>query len=142
MTSTIMSMPVARADAALRRAFWAGRLLPPAEERERLVRALVVQRDGCWMWPGRTRKGRGRTSITVAGRRVELDVHRAVFALVVGPIPPGHVVCQTCSNGRCARPDHFELVTRRAVWERGVAAGRIRPLMGWLDGHGSRRAAA
>lgn len=26
-------------------------------ERDRLLRALVAQHDGCWIWPGRRRRG-------------------------------------------------------------------------------------
>lgn len=135
------ALPAGSDEPALRRALWAGRVQPHPGECDRLMRALIAQHDGCLIWPGRTRKGRGRVSITVAGRRVEVDVHRAVFALVVGPIPAEKLVSQRCGNGQCARPDHMELVTPRTVWERGVAAGRIRPLRGWVDGHGPRRAA-
>lgn len=141
MTSTNMSLPVARTEAALRAELWAGRLVPPAHEQERLLRALVANGDGCWLWPGRARKGRGRASIAVAGRRVDVDVHRAVFVLMVGPIAPGHLVSQICGEPRCARPEHLYLITPRQLFERGVAAGRIRPLCGWVDGHGPRRAA-
>lgn len=139
---TITSMPAARAEAALRCSLWAGRLLPPAHEHERLLRALVPQHDGCLVWPGRVRKGRGRASVALAGRRVEVDVHRALYALVKGRIPVGHLVSQQCGNRRCARPEHLELLSPRQLWERGVAAGRIRPLRGWVDGHGPRRVAA
>lgn len=142
MTSTIMSMPIARVEAALRASLWAGRVLPPAEDRQRLLRALTAADTGCWIWPGRVRKGRGRAAVTLAGRRVEVDIHRAIFALTVGPIPVGQLVTQTCGNRRCARPDHLEVITPRELFERGVAAGRVRPLRGWSDGHGRRRAAA
>lgn len=141
MTSTITNMPLVRTEAALRGALWAGRAHPHPGEQERLVRALVARPDGCWVWPGRTRKGRGRTSITLSGRRVEVDLHRVIFALMIGPIGPGYVVTQRCGDCLCARPDHLEAITPRTVWERGVAAGRIRPLRGWGAGHGPRRAA-
>lgn len=141
MARTITNMPMARSEAFLRAALWAGRLLPPAEEQQRLAGLLAPQPNGCLLWPGRTRKGRGRASITVNGRRVEVDVHRAVYVLVVGPIPVGCLVSQRCGNGRCARAEHMELITPRQLFARGVAAGSIRPLRGWADGHGPRRAA-
>lgn len=141
MQRMITNMPLARAEAALRSAFWAGRVLPAADDRDRVLQALVARPDGCCLWPGRVRKGRGRTSLTLAGKRVELDAHRAVFVLVIGPIPVDHVVTQMCGNHRCARPEHLELISPRQLWARGVAAGRVRPLRGWQDGHGRRRAA-
>ena len=100
-------------EAALRRALWAGQARPLDSEREGLLRALRPHHDGCWTWPGRVRKGRGRASISVAGRRIEIDVHRALYALLVGPIPPGHMVSQRCGRTRCARPEHLEVISAR-----------------------------
>ena len=131
--------PVADTEAALRRALWQGRIQAQEGERERLLALLVPHENGCWVWPGRVRKGFGRVSITVAGRRVEVDVHRAVYVLAVATIPPGYRISQTCRNRRCARPDHYELLSAKQLFDRGVAAGRIRPLRGWLDGHGPAR---
>jgi hypothetical protein len=66
--------------------------------------------DGCWEWPrGRTAAGYGRVSRD--GR--EHYVHRLVYELTYGPIPPGWVVDHTCRNRACIRPDHLQAVTRK-----------------------------
>lgn len=61
--------------------------------------------DSCWPWTaGRDkRKGYG---LSKHGR-----VNRAMFELVVGPIPDGMFVCHVCDNTSCANPTHLFLGT-------------------------------
>jgi len=64
--------------------------------------------DGCWPWIG-ARNNYGYGEFHVDGRRQ--GSHRVGWILVHGPIPPGHVVCHTCDNPGCNRPDHWFLGT-------------------------------
>lgn len=56
---------------------------------------------GCWLWLGEVnRNGYGR--VWVNGVRVM--VHRVVYELLVGEIPPGAVIDHTCRNRACCAP--------------------------------------
>ena len=63
--------------------------------------------DACWPWIGpRDAKGYGRLSC--------LRVHREVWKLVNGPIPPGMHVLHNCPGGDnppCCNPHHLWLGT-------------------------------
>ncbi|WP_293783590.1 HNH endonuclease signature motif containing protein [uncultured Aeromicrobium sp.] len=86
------------------------------------ARVEINQPDDCWLWTGFINKdGYGR--VGYKGDR-SVPVYRAVFDLVVGPIPEGLVIdhrCHTddlacpgasqCLHRRCVNPDHLELVT-------------------------------
>lgn len=53
--------------------------------------------DGCWTWLSRVDKdGYGRHGKHLA--------HRAVYEILVGPIPPGHDLDHECYNRLCCRP--------------------------------------
>lgn len=75
--------------------------------------------SGCWIWQGPISKSTGYGTLT---RR---SAHRAVYELLVGPIPAGmhldhtcHTADPTCPRGircphrPCVNPDHLEPVTR------------------------------
>lgn len=80
---------------------------------ERLWRQIV--RDpatGCWDWQGRDRVGNGYGRISVGhGRRVL--AHRAMYELVVEPIPVGMTLDHLCRRPGCVNPSHMEVVTVR-----------------------------
>ena len=65
--------------------------------------ALIKRVDGeCWPWIGYVNKrGYGR----FGGAKVLS--HRAVWEMVNGPIPIGHVIRHTCDNKICCNPDHL-----------------------------------
>ena len=77
---------------------------------------------GCWLWTGCTNRGgygltkfRGRTT----------GAHRAVYRLLVGPIPEGLDLDHLCSVRLCVNPAHLEPVThaenvRRAMKRRAA----------------------
>jgi len=61
--------------------------------------------DGCWLWQGPlSPNGYGRTSKWYA--------HRAMYEILMGPIPPRLVIDHLCRVRRCVNPDHMEVVTR------------------------------
>lgn len=86
-----------------------------------LQEAIDVVGD-CWLWRGHIERGGYARTTTADGRRE--GVHRAVYELLVGPIPSGmhldhlcHNADSTCPGGvcnhrRCVNPAHLEPVTQ------------------------------
>jgi hypothetical protein len=96
-------------------------VFPPPESLEIRVWRRVVKSDGCWTWLG-THTGPGYAQTTEGGRKI--GVHRVVYELLIGPIPPGLELDHLCRNRACINPEHLEPVThsenmRRAYqWKR------------------------
>lgn len=91
------------------------------------MRELLLGRssDECWLWTGSLdRHGYGRGYYK--GKTTRL-MHRAMYDLVVGPIPPGLELDHLCRTPRCVNPAHLEPVTpeenarRAAMVPKGVA---------------------
>lgn len=84
---------------------------------------LKVHPLGCWNFTGRVNPaGYGM----IKWRRRHWRTHRAVYELLVGPIPEGLVIDHLCFNKRCMNPAHLEAVTARENTLRQIAAGRHR----------------
>lgn len=88
-----------------------------------MIRArLKVVESGCHEWQGFihpiTRYGatsyKGKTRI----------VHRLLWQLVNGPIPPKMDVCHTCDNRRCCNLEHLWLGTRQQNLQDAARKGR------------------
>lgn len=63
----------------------------------------------CWDWPG-YKSGPGYGYAWYGAGPVR--VHRAVYELLVGPIPFGYVLDHLCRNRACCNPAHLEPVTQ------------------------------
>jgi hypothetical protein len=80
---------------------------------------------GCWFWTGTLDQygygvlGRGRRG---AGN---IPAHRAVWLLLVGPIPDGMESDHRCRNHPCVNPDHLEIVTGAENKRRGYSPARL-----------------
>jgi len=86
---------------------------------DRLFARIDAEGD-CWLWTGSSTSG-GYGSIG-RGRRGEGEIytHRAVYELLVGPIPDGLVLDHLCRVPLCCNPDHLEPVPQAENIARGT----------------------
>lgn len=100
------------------RALRAGRN-PWPSLRERLFSRLELDPSGCVLWTG-GRFPTGYGSIAVNGR--SSYVHRLMYEMFVGSIPPGYQIDHLCRIRHCASPAHLEAVPQleniRRDWHR------------------------
>lgn len=88
---------------------------------ERIWRRIERRPDGCWEWTGhRTNLGYGKVAVT---RDQLVFVHRAVYEILVEPIPDGLVIDHLCRNPSCCNPSHLEPVTYLENTRRGIGHG-------------------
>jgi hypothetical protein len=72
----------------------------------------------CWEWTRATSKGYGVVGRGSRSAGLE-QAHRAVWMLLVGPIPDGLILDHLCRNTLCCNPDHLEPVTPAVNKARG-----------------------
>jgi hypothetical protein len=88
---------------------------------ERIMARTSINADGCWTLAGRSYNGY---------RHVKIDgksaiAHRAVYTLIVGPIPDGLQLDHLCRNRACVNPAHLEPVTARQNTLRSAAPSAV-----------------
>lgn len=82
----------------------------------------IVTESGCWIWTACTHKsGYGKTCIN---KRL-MYAHRAVYELIVGPIPGGLTLDHLCRVRCCVNPAHLEPVTIAENISRGESASSV-----------------
>ena len=85
---------------------------------ERLWMGFVRSDSGCWEWAGAiSRQGYG--SLGRGGKKVY--AHRAMYELLVGPIPDGLELDHLCRNRKCVNPSHLDPVTHAENTRRAAA---------------------
>jgi hypothetical protein len=86
---------------------------------ERLFPKVDAEGD-CWLWTS----SRSAAGYGVIGRGRRGDgvayVHRAVYEILVGPVPVGLVLDHLCRVRHCCNPDHLEPVSIGVNVERGA----------------------
>ena len=83
----------------------------------RIWKRISVTGD-CWLWTGaKTNKGYGQ--IRSDDHRQLAYVHRIIYELFSGPIPPGMQIDHLCRVRNCVKPQHLEVVTARENVLRG-----------------------
>lgn len=88
---------------------------------ERFWEKVEVNSHGCWFWTAHVSpSGYGRFSVD--GRTAY--AHRVAYELAVGQIPVGLQIDHLCSNKRCVRPDHLEVVTNAENTRRAAVRRR------------------
>lgn len=88
----------------------------PLTVAQRLVRHVSFDpASGCWNWTG------GHLTRKVGD---ETTVKRASYRNWNGPIPPGHLVVETCQNSMCFSPFHLATMTRSERRRRWPPAAR------------------
>ncbi len=88
---------------------------------ERLMRKVVVQDDGCWIWTGAAnRLGYGHMGGGPGSTIKTLQTHRVTYEFCRGPIAPGLVLDHLCRVPACCNPQHLEAVTQRTNLLRGT----------------------
>lgn len=88
------------------------RALPPR------IKSKLVKYGKCWLWCG-AESGNGYGKVSIDGRMKM--AHRAIYEILVGPVPEGLVLDHLCRNRRCCNPGHMEPVTAQETTRRGEA---------------------
>jgi hypothetical protein len=83
---------------------------------ERILYRIAYD-HGCWTWTTGTTPA-GYATINVRGKT--FYVHRFMYELERGPIPPGLELDHLCRNRACCNPLHLEAVSRSENIVRGI----------------------
>lgn len=87
------------------------------DRRSRLFLKIManIERDGsCWLWKnGHSGSGRGGGYGRICIDGGTMAVHRVMYILKYGPIPPKKQIDHTCTNRACCNPRHLKMVTHK-----------------------------
>jgi hypothetical protein len=100
--------------------------MTPADLPRNYATRITVTPAGEWIWCGAVSDS-GYPTISIAGK-TQL-AHRAVYKMLVGPIPAGltldHVRARGCTTTLCVWPAHLEPVTSRVNNLRGNSPAAV-----------------
>lgn len=76
----------------------------------------------CWIWQGGSPKSQKGYERIHRSKGQTVLAHRAIYEIVVGPIPKRMALDHLCENKPCTRPSHMEPVTHtensRRYWKK------------------------
>ena len=81
-----------------------------------------AMRSPCWFWQDASLNPKGYAQVSRGRTR---SGHRAVYTLLVGPVPAGMVIDHLCRTPNCVNPDHLEVVTNAENILRGVSFSAV-----------------
>lgn len=85
-------------------------------DESRLLSKVMADENGCWIWTAcRSQNGYGKTWL----RGKYEYAHRAMYTVMVGPIPDDQVLDHLCRVRACVNPGHLEPVSHRENLARG-----------------------
>ena len=76
-----------------------------------VMRYAADHPHGCWLWPFPPRRPNSYARMTDETQRTQ-TAHRAVYEMLVGPIPAGITLHHLCGVKVCVNPAHMELLTQ------------------------------
>lgn len=88
-----------------------------ANKMEDALDRFVIADSGCWEWVGNINPVTGYGRFPFNGHN--LQAHRVIYELLVGPIPKGLEPDHLCRNRKCVNPSDLEPVTRLVNLLRG-----------------------
>lgn len=95
----------------------------PAEER---FWGNVDRSGDCWLWTGgKDKDGYGKFRVSTSGPGAQTRAHRFSYELHHGPLADGLMVCHSCDNPPCVRPEHLFPGTALQNRNDAVAKGRL-----------------
>lgn len=91
--------------------------------------------DGCWTWTACKAKdpkhAYGYIGMKVDGSWKRIAAHRVVYEMIENhKIPKGKLICHSCNNPSCVRPDHLYLGTKLTNIMDCIRAGQQNILKG------------
>ena len=84
--------------------------------------SFVEKTHYCWIWNGCKTQGYGEISINGMPKRC----NRYSWNLHFGKIPRGLLVCHSCDNPACVRPDHLFLGSQKDNMQDCLKKGRCK----------------
>ena len=82
------------------------------------LKELTQDIDGCHIWQGAVKdNGYG----VVRYHNKQEYIHRLMYRLIVGEIPPGTEIDHTCNQRACCNPEHLRVVTHQQNMELGAS---------------------